>query len=994
MLHLLTQSPWVERTGWVLVHSLWQFALVALLAAVLQWMLRRRSETLRYGVLLAAMSTVVMLPAVTWFAIGPVDRPAGAGVPASAGLPENSRLKAELQRPDFPPPQFSDDLPGSNAPPRDGAKPPAATTPHEPEPYKPAAWWSNVKTRLEPWLPAIVLAWLAGVAIFAFRPMASWYTVRRLRTVGVSPVADSIRSALSRTANQLRITRGVTILQSTLVKTPVVIGYFRPLILLPLCIVTGLPESQLELILAHELAHIRRHDYLINLLQTLIETLFFYHPAVWWLSRRIRHERENCCDDIALSLTANRADYGRALLAIEELRAAAPAFAVAAGGASLLARIRRIAGQESAPRTAGGATLAAFLASIAILAAATWAAAPAVDRPAADASSRSTPAANPPKTTAQVSQKTPVSGDKGLEERAINTKSASWGYRHRRTFLADGGQLNLVGLLVTNGYWRNSLPLAPAQATAITRLDNLMQQAFDNVCLDAADYMDTNPPDYQEYNARLNKRLNRAISRAERMVALGLLTEPQAALVMQRHLTNGSTGSRLYPLRDENVQELLGMTASQISGLDKVGAEANRREAPLNLWSTDPKEQQKVRLAMEANAKWLDEAAMNVLTPAQREIWSQVAAERHLPATPPDMPAPSAAEAARIKVDELSPVFRALAEKADDFILSDKQKKLLDGLKEITREGLFWIGPTNSKNAGEFVKQAEQVALHGILTEKQAALVAQFAPAAANASTAVSKTPTAKPADSATTVKEKLQKEWADAKLSVPRDFMFLPAYRNLEMPDVRKHLGIKAEQEKKLWEIAAEYHTATRKIRDAHDDWLRLPPPQRKTTKEEGYAKLEQARHALDKRVADVLTAGQRAAYQHDVRGDNAFNLIIPDDRQYTQRIFGFELSQQQLQQLTRLREEVAENRTKVRKSMEEQVQAVLTAQQREKLLVRFSDAKPFRPSALVPGSIQQKPPLEKKPSLDFLFASGSNAMVRVYPELTDPERSARRWP
>ena len=178
--------------------------------------------------------------------------------------------------------------------------------------------------RVEPWLPATVLVWFAGVAVFAFRPLASWYTVRRLRKVGVSPVNAAIRDLLDRTAKKLRLARAVAVLQSTLVKTPVVVGFFRPLILLPLCVVTGLPESQLELILAHELAHIRRNDYLVNLLQALVETLFFYHPAVWWLSRQIRHERENCCDDVAVSLCGNRADYGRALLAIEEMRAARP----------------------------------------------------------------------------------------------------------------------------------------------------------------------------------------------------------------------------------------------------------------------------------------------------------------------------------------------------------------------------------------------------------------------------------------------------------------------------------------------------------------------------------------------------------------------------------------------------------------------------------------------------------------------------------------------
>ncbi len=121
--------------------------------------------------------------------------------------------------------------------------------------------------------------------------------------------------------------------------------------------VTGLPEAQLELILAHELAHIRRHDYLVNLLQTLVETIFFYHPAVWWLSRQIRNERENCCDDVAMATVGSRADYGRALLAIEELRATSPSLSLAAHGGSLLARIRRIAGCEPAPRLAGGGSI-------------------------------------------------------------------------------------------------------------------------------------------------------------------------------------------------------------------------------------------------------------------------------------------------------------------------------------------------------------------------------------------------------------------------------------------------------------------------------------------------------------------------------------------------------------------------------------------------------------------------------------------------------------
>src|SRR5207237_1869978 len=129
-----------------------------------------------------------------------------------------------------------------------------------------------------------------------------WYRVRRLRTVGVSAAPAAVQQALAHTAQRLRLRQAARVLQSTLVQTAVVVGYFRPVILLPVSVVTGLSAAQLDAILAHELAHIRRHDYLVNLLQTLVETVFFYHPAVWWLSNQVRNEREICCDDIAVAV--------------------------------------------------------------------------------------------------------------------------------------------------------------------------------------------------------------------------------------------------------------------------------------------------------------------------------------------------------------------------------------------------------------------------------------------------------------------------------------------------------------------------------------------------------------------------------------------------------------------------------------------------------------------------------------------------------------------
>ncbi len=147
--------------------------------------------------------------------------------------------------------------------------------------------------------------------------------------------------------------------QSAVVKVPAVIGYFRPVVLIPLSVASGFPPEQLEALLAHELAHIRRHDYLVNLLQTAVETLCFYHPAVWWISSQIRCEREDCCDDVALSVCRNQTEYARGLVALEELRGRVPATALAAVGGSLLSRIRRIAGVEDEPRPGLGAILSA-----------------------------------------------------------------------------------------------------------------------------------------------------------------------------------------------------------------------------------------------------------------------------------------------------------------------------------------------------------------------------------------------------------------------------------------------------------------------------------------------------------------------------------------------------------------------------------------------------------------------------------------------------------
>ncbi len=401
MLEYLTQTTWVDRFGWVLVHSLWQFALLALVAIVLRRVLQRRSAATRYGALLAAMSMMVVAPAATWFLPWLADAPAAAVRLSPAGSPENESRS-----------QHSGDTmamrPLDAAPAAEAAvELHAATLRFEPAPAGLTGWWSAVKARVQPWLAEIVLVWLAGVLVAAMRPIVSWHTVRRLRRVGVLPVGGAVQCLLERTAARLRLRTAVDVLQSTLVHAPVVLGYFRPAILLPVCVLTGLPAGQLESILAHELAHIRRHDYLVNLLQTVVETLFFYHPAVWWLSRQVRNERENCCDDVAMAAVGSRADYGRALLAIEELRAAPTALSLAARGGSLLARIRRIAGCEPAPSVVGGGSvMGVVLVSIAIVGAIVWGTATAVEQTAAGPRVESKNASLDPAALVQAYEKT------------------------------------------------------------------------------------------------------------------------------------------------------------------------------------------------------------------------------------------------------------------------------------------------------------------------------------------------------------------------------------------------------------------------------------------------------------------------------------------------------------------------------------------------------------------------------------------------------------
>jgi len=185
--------------------------------------------------------------------------------------------------------------------------------------------------------------WSCGVLLFSLRLVWASRQISALRREA-KPAEAAVLAIVAGLQERMQLARPVRALVSAVADCPSVVGWIKPVVLLPAATVLGLTPQQLEAVLAHELAHILRYDYLVNMLQTVAETLLFYHPAVWWASARIRHERELCCDDLAVDSCGDALCYARALTRLERLRATTPRLALGSAGGPLLYRIQRLAG--------------------------------------------------------------------------------------------------------------------------------------------------------------------------------------------------------------------------------------------------------------------------------------------------------------------------------------------------------------------------------------------------------------------------------------------------------------------------------------------------------------------------------------------------------------------------------------------------------------------------------------------------------------------------
>jgi len=290
------ETPLARAIGWTLLHSLWEGAIVsAVLAAVL---LAVRSPRVRYAA--ACAGTLAML--------------AGFLLTLLWQLPEQASGTRNAEAPVLYLAKLS---------PVSGA----------------AERWAPSLAAIAPWLGPF---WITGVCFFCLWYLASWASVERMRRRGVCCARDHWQRELTRLSAEMRVSRPVLLLESCLAEVPVVLGHFRPLILLPIGVLAGLPPAQMEAVLVHELAHIRRHDYLMNLLQRFAEGLLFYHPAVWWFSGVMRNEQEKCCDDVVVSVTGQAHEYALALVALEQSRFRGRQTAIAVTGGNLMKRIHRL----------------------------------------------------------------------------------------------------------------------------------------------------------------------------------------------------------------------------------------------------------------------------------------------------------------------------------------------------------------------------------------------------------------------------------------------------------------------------------------------------------------------------------------------------------------------------------------------------------------------------------------------------------------------------
>jgi bla regulator protein BlaR1 len=340
ILNFFSSNEFVHALGWTILHSVWQIALVAILLGILMVIFKKSSSSIRYYVSVTAMVLTFLIAAVTFF-----NEYKGYKENDITAVQELNLTPVEQEFADAVIENARADLQSS--------------------------FLSDFKDYFERNLPLIVVIWNLIVMLLFLKIIGGLAYSQRLKSYQTYSMPEQWEAELRQLSKKLGIQRSIQILQSAIIKVPVVVGYFKPVIILPLGVISGFSHEQVEAILAHELAHIRRNDYLINIFQSIIEVLFFYHPAIYWISKNIRNERENACDDLAILADINRKALATALTNLEVLNHEKTLLALAFSGnkASLFNRVKRILNPQKTKVTMkeGIITIAIVLASLTIM---------------------------------------------------------------------------------------------------------------------------------------------------------------------------------------------------------------------------------------------------------------------------------------------------------------------------------------------------------------------------------------------------------------------------------------------------------------------------------------------------------------------------------------------------------------------------------------------------------------------------------------------------
>lgn len=315
---LFSISPFADQLTqalcWTFIHSLWQGLVLALVAASLIQLTKKSASVLRYYLLSAIFFLFMVTALVTFFREN-----------KSINLTDASGLATS------PAPMQSEDFNSS------------AIVSHRINQNQ-LSLVEKCKDYLNAHAMLIVLLWFVFFCIKSLQMFISIGYIQRLPFYKTKAPPLFWINKTKELSERLGITRIVLLLESGIIKVPVVVGFLKPVLLLPFGLLANLPADEIEAILLHELAHIQRKDYFINLVQSFIEVVFFFNPALLWISSLIREERENCCDDVAITVTHNKSKFIQALISFQEYNATVPKYGMAFGNGKghLLNRVKRI----------------------------------------------------------------------------------------------------------------------------------------------------------------------------------------------------------------------------------------------------------------------------------------------------------------------------------------------------------------------------------------------------------------------------------------------------------------------------------------------------------------------------------------------------------------------------------------------------------------------------------------------------------------------------